>query len=105
MEVQIYFDIITNDGVTICVGATATLSGSYKPATFHHDIEDDREINVTEVNLANEDGHEIQSEKLTEMVYKNINDKSLTIYKEAEYGNNFIYLDDFKSEKNYTDII
>lgn len=105
MEVQIYFDIITHDGETIEVNVWATLSGSYIPADFNHDVEDNREIDVTEVILVNEDYDEIESEKLTEIVYEHVDDNDRKIYEKAEKGVSEIYLDDFKSDKNYTDII
>ncbi len=105
MEVQIYFDIITHDGKTIEVNVSATLSGSYIPADFNHDIEDSREIDVTVVILVNEDYDLIKSEKLTEIVYEHVDDNDRKIYEKAEKGVDEIYLDDFKSDKNYTDII
>lgn len=105
MEVQIYFDIITHDGETIEVNVSATLSGSYIPADFNHDVEDNREIDVTEVILVNEDYDTIQSEKLREIVYKHVDDNDRKIYEKSEKGVSEIYLDDFKSDKNYTDII
>ena len=105
MEIEVYFAIVSNDGVTINVSATATLSGSYIPADFHHDIEDEREIDVTEVNLFDEDGEEMNSEKLTQIVYEHIDDKDRDIYKDAEKGIHEIYIDDFKSDQNYAELI
>lgn len=105
MEIEIYFDIVSNDGVTIGVGATATLSGSYIPADFHHDIEDEREIDVTEVNLFDEDGEEMNSEKLTQIAYEHVDDNFVKIFKDAEKKIDEIYLDDFKSDKNYAELM
>jgi hypothetical protein len=102
MEIEIYFDIVSNDGVTVGVGATATLSGSYKPADFHHDIEDEREIDVTEVNLFDEDGEEMNSEKLTQIVYEHVDDNLVNIF---EKGIDEIYIDDFKSDLNFLELI
>ena len=102
MEVIIYFDIISNHGVTINVSATATLSGSYIPADFHHDIEDEREIDVTEVNLFDEDGEEMNSEKLTQIVYEHVDDNLVNIF---EKGIDEIYIDDFKSDLNFLELI
>ncbi len=101
MEIQLYFDIVSNDGVTIGVGATAMLSGSYIPADFNHDIEDNREIDVTEVNLFDKDGEEINSEKLTEITYEHIDDNLVNIFNKAEKGVDEIYIDDFKSDHDY----
>jgi hypothetical protein len=102
MEIQIYFDIVSNDGVTINVGATAMLSGSYIPADFHHDIEDDRECLVDDISFTDEEGEEmIGSEKLTEIVYEHVNDNDINIYKDAEKGIDEIYLNDFKSDHDY----
>ena len=102
MEIEIYFDIVSNDGVTVGVGATATLSGSYTPADFHHDIEDEREIDVTEVNLFDENGEEMNSEKLTQIVYEHIDDNLVNIFKKAVYKHiDEIYIDDFKSDHDY----
>jgi hypothetical protein len=102
MEIQIYFDIVSNDGVTINVGATAMLSGSYIPADFHHDIEDDRECLVDDISFTDEEGEEmIGSEKLTEIVYEHVNDNDINIYKDAEKGVDEIYLNDFKSDHDY----
>lgn len=102
MEIEIYFNIVSNDGVTVDVGATATLSGSYIPADFHHDIEDEREIDVTEVNLFDEDGEEMNSEKLTQIVYEHIDDNLVNIFQK---GIDEIYLDDFKSDQDYAELI
>lgn len=102
MEIEIYFNIVSNDGVTVDVGATATLSGSYIPADFHHDIEDEREIDVTEVNLFDEDGEEMNSEKLTQIVYEHIDDNLVNIF---EKGIDEIYLYDFKSDQDYAELI
>jgi hypothetical protein len=102
MEIEIYFDIVSNDGVTVGVGATATLSGSYIPADFHHDIEDEREIDVTEVNLFDEDGEEMNSEKLTQIVYEHVDDNLVNIF---EKGIDEIYIDDFKSDLNFLELI
>lgn len=103
MEIQLYFDIVSNDGVTIGVGATAMLSGSYIPADFHHDIEDEREIDVTEVDLFDEDGEEMAgSEKLKQIVYEHVDDNLVNIFKK---GIDEIYLDDFKSDQDYAELI
>jgi hypothetical protein len=103
MEIQLYFDIVSNDGVTIGVGATATLSGKYIPATFHHDIEDDRECLVDDISFTDEEGEEmIGSEKLKEIVYEHVNDNDINIYKDAEKGIDEIYLNDFKSDYDYS---
>jgi hypothetical protein len=102
MEIEIYFDIVSNDGVTINVGATAMLSGSYIPADFHHDIEDDRECLVDDISFTDEEGEEmIGSEKLKEIVYEHVNDNDINIYKDAEKGVDEIYLNDFKSDHDY----
>ena len=102
MEIEIYFDIVSNDGVTINVSATATLSGSYIPADFHHDIEDEREIDVTEVNLFDEDGEEMNSEKLTQIAYEHVDDNFVKIFEKVI---DEIYLDDFKSDQDYAELI
>ena len=102
MEINIYFDIVSNDGVDIGVAATATLSGKYIPADFHHDIEDDRECLVGDISFTDEKGEEmIGSEKLTEIVYEHVNDNDINIYKDAEKGVDEIYLNDFKSDHDY----
>jgi hypothetical protein len=107
MEIEIYFDIVSNDGVTIGVGATAMLSGSYIPADFNHDIEDNREIDVTEVNLFDENGEEMNSEKLTEIVYEHIDDNFVQIFNDAAADTEEfdIYISDFKSDLNYLELI
>ena len=102
MEIQLYFDIVSNDGVTIGAVATATLSGSYIPADFHHDIEDNRECIVNDIYFTDEDGEEMTgSEKLKEIVNEHIDDKDRDIYKDAEKGIDEIYISDFKSDHNY----
>ena len=106
MEIEIYFDIVSNDGVTIGVGATATLSGSYKPADFHHDIEDERECIVNEISFTDEDGEEMAgSEKLKEIVYEHVDDNFVKIFKDAEKNIDETYLDDFKSDQDYAELI
>jgi hypothetical protein len=102
MEIQLYFDIVSNDGVTIGIGATATLSGKYIPADFHHDIEDDRECLVDDISFTDEEGEEmIGSEKLKEIVYEHIDDNLVNIFNKAEKGIDEIYIDDFKSDHDY----
>jgi hypothetical protein len=102
MDIKIYFSIITHDGVDIGVAATATLSGKRIEATFHHDIEDDRECLVDDISFTDEEGEEmIGSEKLTEIVYEHVNDNDINIYKDAEKGVDEIYLNDFKSDHDY----
>ena len=107
MDIKIYFSIITHDGVDIGVFAEATLSGSYIPADFHHDIEDEREIDVTEINMFDEDGEEMNSEKLTQIAYEHVDDNFVQIFNDASADPEefYIYLDDLKIEKNYTDLI
>jgi hypothetical protein len=98
MEIKIYFSIISHDGVDIGVAATATLSGKRIEATFHHDIEDDRECLVDDISFTDEEGEEmIGSEKLKEIVYEHVNDNDINIYK----GIDEIYLNDFKSDHDY----
>ena len=106
MEIEIYFDIISHDGVTIGVCAEATLSGSYKPATFHHDIEDERECLVNEISFTDEDGEETAgSEKLKEIVYEHVDDNFFNIFKDAEKDKDEIYIRDFKSDLLFFDLI
>jgi len=106
MEIQLYFDIVSNDGVTIGVGATATLSGKYIPADFHHDIEDDRECLVDKIEFFNKDGEQFNlSEKLIEIVHEHVNDNDINIYKDAEKGIDEIYIDDFKSDHDYATLM
>ena len=102
MEIKIYFSIISHDGVDIGVAVTATLSGKRIEATFHHDIEDDRECLVDDISFTDEEGEEmIGSEKLKEIVYEHVNDNDINIYKDAEKGIDEIYIDDFKSDHDY----
>jgi hypothetical protein len=107
MEVTIYFLIMTNDLVDIGVKATATLSGKYVPATFHHPIEDDRECMVDEIDFFGEDGEEkiAGSEELNEIVYKHVDHLSHRIYADAELGRHKILIADFKSNLNYAKLI
>ena len=106
MEIEIFFSIVSNDGVSIAVGAYATLSGSYIPADFHHDIEDEREIDVTEIIFLDEEGEELLgSDKLKEIVYEHVYDKDQDIYKDAEKGIDEIYISDFKSDRDYAELI
>ena len=99
MDIKIYFSIISHDGVDIGVAATATLSGKRIEATFHHDIEDDRECLVSNIQFFNEEGEQFSgSEKLKEIVFEHIDDKNTKIYKDAENESDVIYIDDFKSD-------
>jgi hypothetical protein len=101
MEAIIYFDIMTNDGYEIGVVVTAMLSGKYIPADFHHDIEDDRECLVSNIQFFNEEGEQFSgSEKLNEIVFEHIDDNDMKIYKDAEKESDVIYIDDFKSDHN-----
>jgi hypothetical protein len=101
MEAIIYFDIMTNDGYEIGVVVTAMLSGKYIPADFNHDIEDDRECLVSNIQFFNEEGEQFSgSEKLNEIVFEHIDDNDMKIYKDAENGSDVIYIDDFKSDHN-----
>ena len=106
MDIKIYFSIVSNDGIEIGVDAEATLSGKYIPADFHHDIEDDRECLVNEISFTDEDGDELLgSDKLKEIVYEHVYDKDQDIYKDAEKGINEIYISDFKSDLNFSELI
>lgn len=99
MEAIIYFDIMTNDGYEIGVVVTAMLSGKRIEATFHHDIEDDRECLVGNIQFFNDEGEQFSgSEKLNEIVFEHIDDNDMKIYKDAEKESDVIYIDDFKSD-------
>jgi hypothetical protein len=103
MEIKIYFSIISHDGVDIGIAATATLSGKRIEATFHHDIEDDRECLVDKIEFFNEDGDEFSgSEKLIEIVHEHVYDNDINIYKDAEKGGYIFYIDNFKSDNDYS---
>ena len=106
MDIKIYFSIITHDGVDIGVDAEATLSGSYIPADFNHDIEDERECLVNEISFTDEDREEMTgSEKLKEIVYEHVDDNFVKIFKDAEKNIDEFYLDDFKSDLLFFDLI
>lgn len=106
MEIEIYFDIISHDGVTIGVCAEATLSGSYIPADFHHDIEDERECLVNDIFFTDNDGEEMTgSEKLKEIVYEHVDDNFVKILKDAEKDKDEIYIRDFKSDLLFFDLV
>jgi hypothetical protein len=108
MEIKIYFSIISHDGVEIGIAATATLSGKYIPADFHHDIEDDRECLVDDISFTDEEGEEmIGSEKLKEIVYEHIDDNFVQIFNDAAADTEEfdIYISDFKSDLNYLELI
>ena len=108
MDIKIYFSIITNDGVDIGVCAEATLSGSYIPADFHHDIEDERECLVNEISFTDDDGEETAgSEKLKEIVYEHVDDNFVQIFNDAAADSEEfdIYISDFKSDLLFFDLI
>ena len=108
MEIKIYFSIISHDGVDIGVAATATLSGKYIPADFHHDIEDERECIVNDISFTDEDGEEMAgSEKLKEIVYEHVDDNFVQIFNDAEADKEEfdIYISDFKSDLNFSELI
>jgi hypothetical protein len=108
MDIKIYFSIISHDGVDIGVDAEATLSGSYIPADFHHDIEDDRECIVNDISFTDEDGEEMTgSEKLKEIVYEHVDDNFVQIFNDAEADKEEfdIYISDFKSDLNFSELI
>ena len=108
MDIKIYFSIISHDGVDIGVDAEATLSGSYKPADFHHDIEDERECLVNDISFTDEDGEEMAvSEKLKEIVYEHVDDNFVQIFNDvAANSEKFdIYISDFKSDLLFFDLV
>lgn len=108
MEIEIYFDIISHDGVTIGVCAEATLSGSYIPADFHHDIEDERECIVNDISFTDDDGEEMAgSEKLKEIVYEHVDDNFVQIFNDAAADSEEfdIYISDFKSDLLFFDLV
>jgi hypothetical protein len=108
MEIKIYFSIITHDGVDIGVDAEATLSGSYIPADFHHDIEDERECLVNEISFTDEEGEEMAgSEKLKEIVYEHVDDNFVQIFNDvaADSEEFDIYISDFKSDLLFFDLV
>ena len=108
MNIKIYFSIISHDGVDIGVDAEATLSGSYIPADFHHDIEDERECLVNEISFTDEDGEEMAgSEKLKEIVYEHVDDNFVQIFNDvaADSEEFDIYISDFKSDLLFFDLV
>ena len=108
MEIEIYFDIISHDGVTISVCAEATLSGSYIPADFNHDIEDERECIVNDISFTDDDGEEMTgSEKLKQIVYEHVDDNFIQIFNDAAADSEEfdIYIRDFKSDLLFFDLI
>ncbi len=108
MDIKIYFSIITHDGIDIGVDAEATLSGSYKPANFHHDIEDERECLVNEISFTDEEGEEMAgSEKLKEIVYEHVDDNFVQIFNDAAADSEEfdIYISDFKSDLLFFDLV
>lgn len=108
MEIKIYFSIISHDGVDIGVDAEATLSGSYIPADFHHDIEDERECIVNDISFTDKDGEEmLDSEKLKEIVYEHIDDNFVSIFNDAAADTEEfdIYISNFKSDLNFSELI
>lgn len=108
MDIKIYFSIISHDGVDIGVDAEATLSGSYIPADFHHDIEDERECLVNEISFTDEDGEEMTgSEKLKEIVYEHVDDNFVQIFNDvaADSEEFDIYISDFKSDLLFFDLV
>ena len=106
MDIKIYFSIITHDGVDIGVCAEATLSGLYIPADFNHDIEDERECIVNDISFTDDDGEEMAgSEKLKEIVYEHVDDNFVQIFNDAEKKIDEIYLNDFKSDLLFFDLV
>ncbi len=107
MEIKLYFNVISNDGIYIGIEATAILSGRYMPADFNHDIEDDRECIVESIICFNEDGEESDltpKETLTEIVYEHIDDNTPQIFSEAMKSDDDIFLSDFKSDHDFSDL-
>jgi hypothetical protein len=47
----------------------------------------------------------MKSEKLTEITYEHIDDNLINIFNKAEKGVDEIYLNDFKSDLNYLELI
>ena len=108
MEAIIYFDIMTNDGYEIGVVATAMLSGKYIPADFNHDIEDDRECLVSNIQFFNDEGEQFSgSEKLKEIVFEHIDDNFVQIFNDvaADSEEFDIYISDFKSDLLFFDLV
>ena len=108
MEVKIYFSIISTDGFDIGIEARSTIIGSYIPADFHHDIEDNRECIVDEITFTNDDGEDFEpSSKLINIVYEHVDDFVMQIYNDALAcdDDNDIYIPDFKSDHNYATLM
>ena len=108
MDIKIYFSIISHDGVDIGVDAEATLSGSYIPADFNHDIEDERECLVNDISFTDEEGEEMTgSEKLKQIVYEHVDDNFVQIFNDvaADSEEFDIYIRDFKSDLLFFDLI
>lgn len=108
MELKIYFSIISTDGFDIGIEARSTIIGSYIPADFHHDIEDNRECIVDEITFTNDDGEEMAgSEKLKEIVYEHVDDNFVQIFNDAATDKEEfdIYISDFKSDLNFSELI
>jgi len=101
MYETVTFQIKTDDGYELTAEVKVLITGSFREATFHHEAEDEREIDIENIAIFDKDGDPVNkpSERLLDIVAEHIDDNFLNIYRGATT------IDDFKSDYKLRDLI
>jgi hypothetical protein len=101
MYETVTFQIKTDDSYELTAEVKVLITGSFREATFHHEAEDEREIDIENIAIFDEDGDPVAkpSQRLLDIVAEHIDDNFLNIYRGATT------IDDFKSDYNLRDLI
>ena len=87
---EITAEFVAND---ILVIAECEVTGSLIPANFHHDVEDNREVDAHTVSCFGEDGEKvIPSDEFLNGIYNKINANFNKIYNAASDGKDSILI-------------
>jgi hypothetical protein len=101
MYETITFQIVTHDNYELTAEVKVLITGSFREATFHHEAEDEREIDIENIAIFDEDGDPVNkpSKRLIEIVEEHIDDNFIEIYRGATT------IDDFHSDYKLRDLI
>jgi len=91
MYETVLFQIVTHDNYELTAEVLVEITGSFRPATFHHEAEDEREINIEKIEIFDEDGDPVNkpSQRLLQIVEEHIDDNFIEIYRGATTIDNF----------------
>jgi hypothetical protein len=83
--------VVLPDDIDFSIYVSMTLTGSLIPATFHDDVDDNREIDVTDIKF-DEDYIEYDTCDFKEKVYNYVNYHLPRIFNEVQRDSDLIFL-------------